>query len=242
MSAWKDLCKEVLGYVPESKAGCLEDVVEKFVIPETYTCGVLYVQKSDKKIPRRFYRFGGEMPQRVVVDSNVLGCIVRKSSCNEFEYWKNCADLLRRIEDGRMEGKIIESTLEHVDRIIEKAKYVGSDVKELIRKTILAVPNLGIKSNPKLQTVRQNYADVISEYRLRVEDIDDLMVADAASKEGASIATYDSLLLTGIPELPKAFTPEEILGLKIPYEKCLKFCRYANNAERIVEAPLVTSH
>ena len=82
--------------------------------------------------------------------------------------------------------------------------------------------------------MKQEYGQVINSYNLNSEDIDDLFVARVAKKEGASILTYDTFLLSNIPDLPKAFTPEEFLGFEMPSEKCRASCGYAKSYNQSV--------
>lgn len=240
--AWRDLCVEVLGYVPDSKVNCLEYLVEKFVSPSLSTCGVLYSQRSNVEVPKRYFFIGGEMPQRFVIDTNVFDRILTKKCCSEFEYWRNCTELLRRIEEGKAEGKILNKAEKNIDTILSKSDCNSQDAKELMKKTILSIPNLAVKNEPRMSTVLSKYSDVIEEYRLKPEDYEDLSIAHFAEKEGALIATYDSFFLAGIPELPKAFTPEELLGFKTPPERCFGFCDYAARSSMIVNAPLAITH
>ncbi len=234
---WKELSKDVLGYKPKSKAECLEKTIEKFVIPLKTTCGpILYISRQE--IPKHYSFLGEELPSRVVLDSNVLGRIIKRSYCMEYEFWKNGIKIIENIENGRMEGKILKKSLIHIDKIFNQTNFKTNDpkVKELIKKTIFSTPHLGVKNDPKIDSVKNKYWDVINNYNLKAEDIEDLAFAYVADKEAAFIITYDTFLLSEPYGLPKSFTPEELLGYKIPTERCKTFCEHAQKAKNAIHS------
>lgn len=195
----KKLAKELFGFVPVRYIDYIEYIIENYIEPERIPYIPMFLEERIPKVERKI---------SVVFDTSVLGFIVLKCESRTdgiaVSHWKNCLEVIKMVEEKKIEGYIVERSLEALEKVLNKVNWKKEErleeTKELMLRSFKSLSQEGVRvvKEPPFDEVVKKLGYLTVNREINSKDIyEDLPFILVAIKRGIKhVLTYDKVLLS----------------------------------------------